>query len=70
MQQSREAVLAKETCAQTLLSRGQASEALGFYKVGTRGISGAGGHGQGLESDTIRQDAAMDDLFQSPPLSL
>lgn len=33
MQQSREAVLAKETCAQTLLTRGQASQALGFYKV-------------------------------------
>lgn len=33
MQQSREATLAKETCAQTLMTRGQVSEALSFFKV-------------------------------------
>ena len=33
MQHSREAILARETCAQTLLARGQASEALHFYQV-------------------------------------
>lgn len=33
LQHSKEAALAKETCAQTLMTRGQASEALGFYKV-------------------------------------
>lgn len=33
MQQSREAVLAREACAQTLMARGQASEALHYYQV-------------------------------------
>lgn len=33
MQQSSEAAIAKETCAQTLVTRGQGSEALGYYKV-------------------------------------
>lgn len=33
MQHSREAILARETCAQTLMARGQASEALHYYQV-------------------------------------
>ena len=59
MQHTREAALAKETCAQTLMTRGQASQALGFYKV----CPGGRPVGQKRRFFIILRDTGRDDIF-------